>query len=191
MPRKLKEQIEQGVAPWQKPWKPGEQRLPEKHRQTDKPYRGGNSVYLSVTQTAKGYSDNRWATYKQIKDMGGQVRKGEKATHVLFYKFDDEQQKAQPDAAREAGHDALRAKAERERTRVPPMVRCYAVFNVAQADGLTAGTPGTTTARKQPEWQGPSDRRAGDPGERDPRRPCARRPRVLQPPVRQGDAPGT
>ena len=52
-----------------------------KNIQTDKPYRGGNSVYLSVTQTAKGYSDNRWATYKQISEMGGQVRKGEKATH--------------------------------------------------------------------------------------------------------------
>ena len=25
---KLKEQIERGVAPWQKPWKPGESRLP-------------------------------------------------------------------------------------------------------------------------------------------------------------------
>ena len=25
--------------------------------------------------------------------MGGQVRKGEKATHVLFYKFDDEREK--------------------------------------------------------------------------------------------------
>ena len=25
----LKEQIAQGVAPWQKPWKPGERRLPE------------------------------------------------------------------------------------------------------------------------------------------------------------------
>ena len=91
----LKAQIEQGVAPWQKPWKPGESRLP-KNIQTDKPYRGGNSVYLSVTQTAKGYSDHRWATYKQIKDMGGQVRKGEKATHVLFYKFDDEREKPGP-----------------------------------------------------------------------------------------------
>ena len=46
---KLKEQIAQGVAPWQKPWKPGESRLPQ-NLQTDKPYRGGNSVYLSVTQ---------------------------------------------------------------------------------------------------------------------------------------------
>ena len=72
---KLKEQIEQGVAPWQKPWKPGERRLPE-NVASKKPYRGGNSVYLSVTQTAKGYSDNRWATYKQIKDMGGQVGVG-------------------------------------------------------------------------------------------------------------------
>ena len=93
----LKEQIEAGVAPWQKPWKPGERRLP-KNIQTDKPYRGGNSVYLSVTQTAKGYSDHRWATYKQIKEMGGQVRKGEKATHVLFYKFDDEREKTQAGA---------------------------------------------------------------------------------------------
>ena len=55
---KLKEQIEQGVAPWQKPWKPGERRLPE-NVASKKPYRGGNSVYLSVTQTAKSYSDNR------------------------------------------------------------------------------------------------------------------------------------
>ena len=30
---KLKEQIEQGVAPWQKPWKPGEERLPTGSRQ--------------------------------------------------------------------------------------------------------------------------------------------------------------
>ena len=143
---KLKEQIEQGVAPWQKPWKPGEERLP-KNIQTDKPYRGGNSIYLSVTQTAKGYSDNRWATYKQIKDMGGQVRKGEKATHVLFYKFDDERKKEQEQPDR----PATEGKAEREHTR-PPMVRCYAVFNVEQADGLTLERKGDDR-EPPPEWK--------------------------------------
>ena len=143
---KLKEQIEQGVAPWQKPWQPGEERLP-KNIQTDKRYRGGNSVYLSVTQTAKGYSDNRWATYKQIKDMGGQVRKGEKATHVLFYKFDDETQKAQDQPDR----PTTEGKAEREHTR-PPMVRCYAVFNVAQADGLQLERKGDDREH-EPEWK--------------------------------------
>ena len=66
--------------------------------------------------------------------MGGQVRKGEKATHVLFYKFDDEKAQQQSGAA-EQGQTPDGAQ-ERERTR-PPMVRCYAVFNVEQADGLT------------------------------------------------------
>ena len=112
---KLKEQIEQGVAPWQKPWKPGERRLPE-NIQTGRPYRGGNSVYLSVAQTAKGYGDHRWATYKQIKDMGGQVRKGEKATHVLFYKFDDEREQPQPGAP-ETPATSPDGAAEKERTR--------------------------------------------------------------------------
>ena len=143
---KLKEQIERGVAPWQKPWKPGESRLP-KNIQTDKAYRGGNSVYLSVTQTAKGYSDHRWATYKQISEMGGQVRKGEKATHVLFYKFDDEKKKAQE----QPGTPTTEGKAEKEQTR-PPMVRCYAVFNVEQADGLKLDRkPGDEI--KEPEWK--------------------------------------
>ena len=62
--------------------------------------------------------------------MGGQVRKGEKATHVLFYKFDDETQKAQDQPDR----PTTEGKAEREHTR-PPMVRCYAVFNVAHVRG--------------------------------------------------------
>ena len=145
---KLKEQIAQGVAPWQKPWKPGERRLPE-NVQTGRSYRGGNSVYLSVTQTAKSYSDNRWATYKQIKDMGGQVRKGEKATHVLFYKFDDERTPAaeQPDRPTTTPE----GKAAREDTR-PPMVRCYAVFNVEQADGLKLERKGDDR-ENEPEWK--------------------------------------
>ena len=131
---KLTEQIRNGTAPWQKPWKPGERRLPE-NLHTGKAYRGGNSVYLSVTQEAKGYRDNRWATYKQITELDGQVRKGEQATQVLFYKFDDEQEQPQPGATDQPAR-APEGTAEKASTR-PPLVRCYAVFNVEQADGLT------------------------------------------------------
>ena len=129
-------------------------------RRTSSParsYRGGNSVYLSVTQTAKGYSDHRWATYKQIKEMGGQVRKGEKATHVLFYKFDDEREKSQAGRARPAGQRAGGHGRTRDRTR-PPMVRCYAVFNVEQADGLTLDRHG-----RRPRATSPSGRRTRRP----------------------------
>ena len=127
-----KAQIEQGVSPWQTPWTPGARRLPE-NIQTGTPYRGGNSVYLSVTQTAKGYRDHRLATYKQIHDMGGQVRTGEQATHVLFYKFDDQQEKA---GAADTPATSPAGAAEQDQTR-PPMVRVYAVFNVEQADHVT------------------------------------------------------
>ena len=130
-----KAQIEQGVSPWQTPWTPGARRRPA-NLQTGTPYRGGNSVYLSVTQTAKGYRDHRWATYKQLHDMGGQVRTGEQATHVLFYKFDDQQEKA--------------GAAEQAQPR-PPMVRVYAVFNVEQADHVTRDRPDDQD--NEPEWK--------------------------------------
>ena len=130
-----KAQIEQGVAPWQTPWTPGARRRPA-NLQTGTPYRGGNAVYLSVTQTAKGYRDHRWATYKQLHDRGGQVRTGEQATHVLFYKFDDQPEKA--------------GAAEQEQTR-PPMVRVYAVFNVEQADYVTLDRPDDQD--NEPEWK--------------------------------------
>ena len=82
--------------------------------------------------------------------MGGQVRKGEKATHVLFYKFDDEREKPRP--ARPTRRPARpRARPSGNRTR-PPMVRCYAVFNVEQADGLTLERTGDDLTT-EPEWK--------------------------------------
>ena len=68
--------------------------------------------------------------------MGGQVRTGEQATHVLFYKFDDQQEKA--------------GAAEQEQTR-PPMVRVYAVFNVEQTDHVTRDR--RDDQDNEPEWK--------------------------------------
>ena len=82
--------------------------------------------------------------------MGGQVRKVEKATHVLFYKFDDEREKA-PASAPDTPASSPDGTAERDSSR-PPMVRCYAVFNVEQADGLTLERPGDDPAQ-EPEWK--------------------------------------
>ena len=73
----LIEQIKEGVAPWQKPWKPGEQCTPENFS-TGKSYTGGNSLYLMSRGIRQGHGDNRWGTYRQIAAAGGQVRKGAK-----------------------------------------------------------------------------------------------------------------
>ena len=45
----------------------------------------GNSLYLMSRAIREGRGDNRWGTYNQIREAGGQVRKGEKGTQVLFF----------------------------------------------------------------------------------------------------------
>ena len=69
---------------------------------------------------------------------------------MLFYKFDDEKEKTRAGAP---GTPATSPEgtAERESTR-PPMVRCYAVFNVEQADGLTLDRTGDDRTH-EPEWK--------------------------------------
>lgn len=48
---------------------------------TGKPYTGVNVWLLGMTE----FSRNEWLTYKQAKELGGQVRKGESATLACFY----------------------------------------------------------------------------------------------------------
>jgi antirestriction protein ArdC len=49
-------------------------------------YRGINVVALWAYAEASGYSSGTWGTYRQWAEAGAQVRKGEKAAYVVFYK---------------------------------------------------------------------------------------------------------
>ena len=145
----IKEQIEQGVASWQQSWEPGARRLPE-HLVSGHAYRGVNALQLSVTQTAKGYSDNRWATAGQIQALGGQVRPGEHATPVLIDAVDNERQTEQPLGAPDTGQ---RPGGEQDQEHTgPPMVSVHAVFNVEQADGLKLDRR-DDDREQQPKWK--------------------------------------
>jgi antirestriction protein ArdC len=48
--------------------------------------RGINILTLWAAADALGYSSGTWGTYKQWAEAGAQVRKGEKAAYVAFYK---------------------------------------------------------------------------------------------------------
>ena len=140
------EQIKKGTAPWQKPWKPGEQ-IGATNVATGKAYTGGNSLYLMSRQISEGRGDNRWGTYRQIEALGGQVRRGEKGTQVLFY-----QNRTEQPAKDEAGKirkdkDGKTIYEETENAR--PVMRQYTVFNVDQADGLKLPPRESPTT---PEW---------------------------------------
>jgi antirestriction protein ArdC len=49
-------------------------------------YRGVNILTLWATADEKGYSSGTWGTYKQWAEAGAQVKKGEKAAYIVFYK---------------------------------------------------------------------------------------------------------
>lgn len=94
----------------------------------DTPLACGQQVFLAVDAYAFGYPTGLWATYKQWQDLGAQVKKGEKAALVVFWKFSDLETE---DEASEGG--------EREdHSHRAVLARGYSVFNAAQVDGYQA-----------------------------------------------------
>ena len=147
----LIDQIKAGVAPFQKPWKPGEQFSPE-NLSTGKKYRGGNSLYLMSRAIRDGRGDNRWGTYNQIREAGGQVRKGEKGTQVLF--FTDRNSRAAKDEKGQTMKDKEGKTIYEQQKREKPICKQYTVFNVEQAEGLELKP---REAQVRPDWDAHRD----------------------------------
>jgi N-terminal domain of anti-restriction factor ArdC len=80
--------LEAGVVAWRRPWDPtacGGSNMPV-NVATDHRYRGVNLFLLSMSPLAFTSGDSRWCSYRQAAARGWQVRRGEKATPVYFYK---------------------------------------------------------------------------------------------------------
>lgn len=105
-------ELEQGVPPWVKPWSTHNDPLP-RNAVSQRLYRGINTLVLSM----RGYPSNQWLTYRQALSLGGSVRKGEKATPVVFFEMAEVEDEGDVIAHR-------------------PVVRTFPVFNLDQCDGL-------------------------------------------------------
>jgi antirestriction protein ArdC len=115
--------IENGVGTWRMPWHTsGKFAFSPINVSSKKPYRGINTVCLWAAAQAKGYERGEWATYQQWQDKGAQVRKGEKATTVVFWKFANNTESEDGDESPKTGSRLL-------------FTRGYSVFNAAQVDG--------------------------------------------------------
>lgn len=104
--------LEKGVIPWQQPWATSAGDGMAINLVSKKPYRGINAFLLP----AMGFASPYWLSFKQAQDLGGHVRKGEKATPIVFWKW-------------------LDVEDDGEKKRVP-MLRYYSGFNAAQCDGI-------------------------------------------------------
>jgi antirestriction protein ArdC len=113
---RILEKLEQGTIPWQRPWSAGG--CPQ-NLVSGKEYRGVN-VWLLGSQD---FSSPYWLTFKQAESLGGTVRKGEKGTPCIFWKF--------------LARDTENTVTGETETKQIPLIRFYNVFNVQQCDGIS------------------------------------------------------
>lgn len=113
---RILQQLKAGVLPWRKSWTLG---LP-RNLTTGKEYRGINILMLN----SAGFACPYWLTYRQAQQLGGHVRKGERATPVVYWKWRTPEE--------------LRALAEKTgKENLAPCVPFNSVvFNLEQVEGV-------------------------------------------------------
>src|SRR6202165_2098845 len=100
--------IEQGAGNWRMPWHTsGRFAFSPINAVTHKPYRGVNVLALWAVAQSKGYERGEWATYQQWQERGAQVRKGEKSTTVVFWKFANESNETEDGESPKSGSRLL------------------------------------------------------------------------------------
>lgn len=105
--------LEQGTIPWKKTWSEGAGLGEHQNLISQHGYKGINALLTA----AAGFSSPYWLTFKQASELGATVRKGEKGTPIVFWKFGTEQ--------KEDGKEKSWAYAMHS-----------TVFNIEQIDGL-------------------------------------------------------
>ena len=114
--------LEQDNPPWHRPWAVNRNGAARPVRENGVPYKGINVLILWAAALDAGYVSGCWMTYRQASKIGAQVRRGERATRIVFAKTFT---KSVRDPASGEMDDM-----------VLPVRRSYAVFNADQIDNL-------------------------------------------------------
>ena len=123
---KIVRQIEAGTIPWVQPWAEDQALSIPRNATTNRAYSGVNILLLWDALFERGFSVNRWLTFKQALQFGGNVRKGERGTTVVY---------ADTFTPKKVSGNTPESQGEDNGRRVPFLKR-FTVFNIAQCDGL-------------------------------------------------------
>ena len=124
---KIISELEAGRLPWVQPWGTAAAKAPlamPRNAATGRQYSGINVLILWGAVISHGYSGQSWLTFRQALALGGNVRKGEHGTTVVYadrFVPDDEKKRA-----RETGEEAAAI----------PFLKRFTVFNSAQCENL-------------------------------------------------------
>ncbi|SDR44587.1 Antirestriction protein ArdC [Rhizobiales bacterium GAS113] len=136
---KIIAELEAGRVPWVQPWGTAAAKAPlamPKNAATGRGYSGVNVLILWGAVIVHGFPVQGWVTFRQALSLGGNVRKGEHRTTVVYadrFIPDDEKRRAQ-----ETGEDP----------QAIPFLKRFTVFNLAQCDGLSDDLAATSPPPK-------------------------------------------
>jgi antirestriction protein ArdC len=128
---RIVEALEAGTVPWRKPWR-SVNGIGPTSLSTGREYQGINVLMLSIAAFAGGYSSIYWGTYRQIAELGGQVRKGEKSTEAVLLK------------------KVVKKDGDEDKSFF--MLRTFAIFNADQADWPEGSKLPSEPARPEHKW---------------------------------------
>ena len=124
---KIVAELEGGRVPWVQPWGSAAAKAPlamPKNAATGRQYSGINVLILWGSVIEHGFPGQSWLTFRQALALGGNVRKGERGTTVVYAdRFTPEDEKRR---ARETG----------EEVQAIPFLKRFTVFNAAQCENL-------------------------------------------------------
>lgn len=130
-------ELEAGRFPWVQPWD-ASPNLP-RNALSGRRYSGVNVLLLWAASIEGAYPSASWLTFRQASQAGGNVKKGERGTTVVYVdRFIPDAEKAR---AVQSGDDA----------RAIPFLKRFTVFNVAQCEGLREGLATDPPSRPEPE----------------------------------------
>lgn len=119
-------QLEEGVRPWGQPWSAARLAgcVSRPLRFNGEPYSGINVLLLWSEAVSRDFAASTWMTFRQALELGGNVRKGETGTMVVY---------ANRIKKTETGANGDDVEHE------IPFLKAYTVFNLEQIEGLPAG----------------------------------------------------
>jgi len=118
-------ELQEGRLPWVQPWDPARCPCTMPHNGLSRrKYSGINVLILWAAGVGQGFSSQRWLTYRQAEQAGGNVRRGEKGTVICY---------ADRFTPR---NEAEKARSEEREARTVAFLKRFTVFNIDQCEGL-------------------------------------------------------
>lgn len=124
---KIITELEAGRVPWVQPWGTAAAKAPlglPKNASTGRTYSGINVLLLWGAVIERGFTGQSWLTFRQALSLGGNVKKDERGTTVVYAdRFVPEDEKR-------------RARATGEEAQAIPFLKRFTVFNTDQCENL-------------------------------------------------------